>query len=291
MPKLILMPTHGVAEDAPVCATALAAARLFDGHLVALHTRPDIRREIAAMAAPDMGMGMGVGLDQMAATLEAQADEREQASSRAWAAFREANGVTIAEAPGTSGVTGEWQREIGDPADVLASFGRSADLIVVGKARDDGVVGLDMLEAALMDSGRPLLIAPDTVPARLDGPLVVAWKDTREAAKAVAAALPFIARASSVIVLTVREDTESEADPSVGRLVKALRWHNPKVEQKTLPSGAGAPVVTLLAAARDAGATLLVMGGYGHTRLREAVFGGFTRAILETTPLPVLMAH
>lgn len=289
MPKLILTPTYGVAEDASVLATALAVARLFDGHLIALHARPDIRRAIGAMAAPDLGMASG--LDQMAASLEAQADEREQASSRAWVGFRDANGVTAADAPGTAGVTGEWQREVGDPAEVVGALGRSADLIVAGKAREDGIMGLDVLEAALMDSGRPLLIAPDAAPARLDGPLVVAWKDTRESAKAVAAALPFIARASSVIVLTVRESADAEADPSVGRLVKALRWHNPKVEQKTLPRGSAAPVMTLLAAARDSGATLLVMGGYGHTRLREAVFGGFTRAVLETAPLPVLMAH
>lgn len=291
MPKLILLPTHGVAEDAPVYATALVAARLFNSHLIALHTRPDIRQEIAALAAPDMGMGMGAGLDQMAATLEAQADEREQASNRAWSAFRDANGVVIADAPGTPGITGEWRREIGDPADTIGAHGRSADLIVAGKAREDGVVGLDVLEAALMDSGRPLLIAPDTAPSRLDGPLVIAWKDTREAAKAVAAALPFIARASAVIVLTVQESAETTSDPSVGRLVRALRWHNPKVEQKSLPRGSSAPVETLMATVREAGATLVVMGGYGHTRLREAVFGGFTRAVLESASLPVLMAH
>lgn len=291
MLKHILVPVNGVAEDAAALATALAVARVFDAHITVLHSRPDIRREIAALAAPDMGMGLSAGLDDMAARLELEADGREQVSAKAWAAFRDANGLTMADAPGASGVSGAWQREMGDPADLVAEFGRSADLVVTGRAREDGMVGLDVLEAALMDSGRPLLVAPDQAPPRLDGPVVIAWKNTREAAKAVAAALPFIARASSVVVLTVRESGETDPDPSATRLVRALRWHNPKVTLRTVAVGGAAPVDAMLAATRDVGATLLVMGGYGHTRLREAVFGGFTRAVLETAPLPVLMAH
>ena len=291
MLKHILVPVNGVAEDAPAMATALLVGRAFNAHITALHARPDIRREIAALTAPDMGLGLTAGIDDMAASLELEADGQEQVSAAAWAAFRDTNGITLADAPGAHGVSGEWRREVGDPADLVAEFGRSADLIVAGRAHENGVTGLDILEAALMDSGRPLLVVPDQAPDRLDGPVVIAWKNTREAAKAVAAAQPFIARASGVVVLTVRESGETDADPSATRLVRALRWHNANVSLRGLPRSGSAPVETLLAATREAGATLLVMGGYGHTRLREAVFGGFTRAVLETAPLPVLMAH
>ena len=288
MPKVILVPATGTAEDAAVFATALAAARLFDSHLVALHVRPDVRREIATMASVDMGVT--AGLDTMIADLEAQSETREKAAMQAWTAFRTANNVTLADSPGTPGITGEWRAEVGNEADWLAEHGRTSDLVIAGRGREGGVVAMDVLEAALMDSGKPLIVAPDNAPATLDGPVVVAWKNTRESAKAVAAALPFIRKASKVVILTVPESSDSEPDPSPVRLAAALRWHN-SVEVKTLPSGGGEPVEILIKAARDAKATLLVMGGYGHTRLREAVFGGFTRAVLENAPIPVLMAH
>jgi nucleotide-binding universal stress UspA family protein len=288
MPKVILVPATGTAEDAAVFATALAAARLFDSHLVALHVRSDVRRDIATMASVDMGVT--AGLDTMIADLEAQSEAREKAAMQAWTAFRTANNIPLADAPGTPGVTGEWRGEVGNEADWLAEHGRTSDLVVAGRGREGGLVAMDVLEAALMDSGKPLIVAPDDAPAGLEGPVVVAWKNTRESAKAIAAALPLIRKASKVVILTVQEAADADPDSSPARLAAALRWHN-TVEVKVLPRGRAEPVEVLMNAARDAKATLLVMGGYGHTRLREAVFGGFTRAVLENAPIPVLMAH
>jgi nucleotide-binding universal stress UspA family protein len=288
MPKLILLPATGTKDDDAVFATALAAARLFDSHLTALHVRPDIRREIATMAGADMGLG--AGLDSMIAGLEAEADAREKAAATAWTTFREAHGIPIADSPGTPGVTGQFLREIGNAADWLAEHGRTSDLIVAGREREGGLVAMDVLEAALMDSGKPLLIAPETIPAPLDGPVAIAWKNTRESAKAVSAALPFIRHGRGVVILTVQEADEADADPSPARLAQALRWHT-TAEVRSLRRGGDSAVEAMLRAAQDARATLLVMGGYGHTRLREAVFGGFTRAVMENAPIPVLMAH
>lgn len=288
MPKLILLPVSGTNDDASVFATALGAARLFDSHLVALHVRPDIQREVATMASTDMGMS--TGLDSLITSLEAQADAREQAGAKAWAAFRLANNIPITDAPGTQGITGEWRTEIGHESDWIAEYGRTSDLIVAGRGREGGGVALDVLEAALMDSGKPLLIAPNSPPARLDGVVAVAWKNTRESAKAVAAAIPFIRKASSVVILAIQETQEAETDSSPARLARALRWHN-SVQVKSLRPDGAEPVEVMLRAATEIQATLLVMGGYGHTRLREAVFGGFTRTVMENAPIPVLMAH
>lgn len=292
MPKLILLPATGTADDAGVFATGLAAARLFDGHLVALHVRADIRREIATMASADLGVG--AGLEPMITALEADADARLRNALDGWNSFREVNGVTYAEAPVVTGVTAEWRQETGNEADWIADHGRTTDLTVSGRYREGGLVAMDILEAALMDSGRPLLVATESVPPGgvvLDGPIAIAWKNTRESAKAVAAALPFIVRARSVVVLSVQEDADSSPDPSPARLARSLRWHNPNVEVRAVRPGPDGAVDTLLEEVKRAGAGLLVMGGYGHTRLREAVFGGFTRAVLESAPIPVLMAH
>ena len=149
------------------------------------------------------------------------------------------------------------------------------------------------MEAALMDTGKPVLVAARGVSVEappLGGVVGIAWKDTREAGGAVLAAMPFLRAASQIIVFIVPEGSD-DGDKSHLRLMKMLRWHNANVSIQSLSAGDSAPVAVLLDAAVKAGCGLLVMGGYGHTRLREAVFGGFTRAVLESAPLPVLMAH
>jgi nucleotide-binding universal stress UspA family protein len=119
--------------------------------------------------------------------------------------------------------------------------------------------------------------------------VAIAWKPTREAAHAVTAAMPLLAAAKEIVILTVAED-EAVASAEDGPLVAGLGWHGFRVSAHRLsPNQAGA-ADTLLAAARERNA-LLVMGGYGHSRLRQWIFGGFTRRVLEGAEVPVLIAH
>jgi nucleotide-binding universal stress UspA family protein len=196
----------------------------------------------------------------------------------------------VRDVPPAEGVSAEWTTETGTNAVWIAKHGRSADLVVAGRARPGGGTAMEVLEAALMNTGRPVLIAPPTAPPSVGRIVAIAWKDTREAAGAVAAALPFIAQAERVVILTIEEDDEP-GDRSLKRLQRALRWHNPQVSIDRLVREDGSAVETLLLAATRAGSDLLVMGGYGHTRLREAMFGGFTRHVLQRAELPVLMVH
>ncbi len=291
MPKIVLLPVSGSPADAAVFAAALETARLFDSHLVALHVRPDVRRDIASLAASDGGMSSGI--DTMTDRMEAEADAREKAASDSWHAFCSQNGVQIADTPSAKGVTSEWAGEIGTEADWLAEYGRAADLIVVGRGEPEWGPNYATMEAALMDTGKPVLIAAahtGGTAAPLNGVVGIAWKDTREAAGAVRAAMPFLRAASQVIVLVVPEDDE-DGEKSHVRLARMLRWHNPNVTIQALRENGRSAVDVLLEAAARAGCGLLAMGGYGHTRLREAVFGGFTRAVLRAAPLPVLMVH
>jgi nucleotide-binding universal stress UspA family protein len=191
--------------------------------------------------------------------------------------------------PGT-GLTADMVVETGNEAQWLAEYGRFADLVVVGRVRDGEAVALDVLEASLMDTGRPLLIAPAAAPEKLLGTVVIAWKDTPEAARAVSSAMPLIDRAEKLVILTVGEDEKTGQD-AAERLQRSLRWHNPATSVKFLERGGRAPVDVLQDAAKSLGATLLVMGGYSHSRLREVVFGGFTQRMLAGCDLPVLMAH
>ncbi len=288
MPKFILLPCTGSETDTQVFATALKVARRFGSHLAFLYVRPDVRQEIAALAAAEVGAVSGIG-DTME-RMEQEADRREHAAERQWRELCQREQLTVRDGAPFDGVSAEWIGEVGIDAAWVAEHGRTADLIVAGRGREGGGVAMEVLEAALMDSGRPVLIAPPAAPASVGRIVTIAWKDTREAAGAVSAARPFIAQAERVVILTIDEDDEPD-DRSAERLQRALRWHNPSVMMRRLVRGRGSAAETLLGAAAQAESDLLVMGGYGHTRLREAVFGGFTRHVLERAGLPVLMAH
>jgi len=287
MPKVILLPVSGTTADPEAFAMALTVASSFDSHLIALHVRPDVRRDIASLASSDGGMTASI--DTLMEQMEADADTREKAASDAWHAFCSQNKIPGTDAPGATGVTAEWVSEVGVEADWLAEYGRTADLIVVGRGAEKWGPDYVLMEAALMDTGKPVLIAPRTIGASISGVAGIAWKDTREAAGAVRAAMPFLQAASQVVVFIVPEG--DDGDKSHLRLVRMLRWHNANITIQSLSGDDQAPAALLLDASAKAGCGLLVMGGYGHTRLREAVFGGFTRAVLESAPLPVLMAH
>ena len=224
MPRIVLLPVSGSTADSEVFAIALTVARSFDSHLVALHVRPDVRRDIASLASSDGGMTAGI--DTLMEQMETDADTREKAASDAWHAFCSDNKIVGADAPGAAGVTAEWVSEVGVEADWVAEYGRTADLIVVGRGEEKWGPDYVLMEAALMDTGKPVLIAPRTAGgAPLSGVVGIAWKDTREAAGAVRAAMPFLQAASQVVLFIVPEG--DDGDKSHLRL--ARRNHQPSL--------------------------------------------------------------
>src|SRR5271157_3529195 len=163
MPRFIVLPCTGTAADAPVFATALAVARRFSSHLAFLYVRPDVRQEIAALAASEVGAVSAIG-DTME-RMEREADQREHAAERQWRALCRQEQLTIRDGPPGDGVSTEWIGEVGADTAWVAEHGRTADLIVAGRGQKDGGIAMEVLEAALMDSGRPVLIAPPVAPA------------------------------------------------------------------------------------------------------------------------------
>jgi len=287
--KYILVPATGAATDAPVFATALAVARLSAAHLAFLHVRVDVQQVLMAMAAAEMGGG-GLGYDRIVESLEQDVTSRQKQAEQAFHAFCERERLAVSSEPSAELPSAEWMMETGDEPAWLAEHGRAADLLVIGRAREGEPVAMEVIEAALMATGRPVLIAPAKAPSRLSGTVAIAWKNTPEAARAVAAARPFVAMADRVIILSVDEDAETD-EQSCERLRHALCWHNRNTSVQRLKPDERPPVESLLAAARAAEADVLVMGGYGHSRVREVMFGGFTRHVLTGADLPVFMAH
>lgn len=171
---------------------------------------------------------------------------------------------------------------------------RYADLLVLGQAdpddRDEGGLLQDLPEYVVINCGKPVLLVPrgDSFGTALQRPLV-AWNGSLEAAKAISAAVPLLRRAGQA-TLAVFGDAGGHGGQPGADMALYLARHDVKVEvvQRQQPVDAGRAILAL---ASDLGADLLVMGAYGHSRLREMILGGATRTILATATLPVLLAH
>jgi nucleotide-binding universal stress UspA family protein len=288
MIKYILVPATGSDTDLSVFGSALAIARRWAGHIEFLHVRVDVRQVLIAMASGDMGGG--AGYDDILVSLEQDAANRLAKAERSVHDYCAREQIAITAEPGRGGVTAELRTELGEEPAWLAEHGRVADLLVLGRGREGEPVALDVLEAALLATGRPVLLAPAAPPQTLGKVVAIAWKDTREAARAVDAARSFIDTADRVVILSVQEEGAAD-DVTCDRLLAALCWHNPNTSIRRFQPGERHAPDVLLDAAGQVGADLLVMGGYSHSRLREMVLGGFTRHVLQSATMPVLMAH
>ena len=287
MIKTILVPATGSDRDNAVFASALIIARAFAAHLEFLHVRPDAASTAIAMASDGGGATMVGGL---ITRLEEEASRREEKAKQLFESFCQREGLALRDAPSDpQGPSAQWCREIGAEPYWVAEYGHAADLLVIGRPGEDEGVSLDTVEGALIDSGRPLLIPPAVPLTAVPETIAIAWKATPQAARALTAASPFLSMAKQIVVLIVAEDQrapEEEAD----RLMAGLQWQGLPVSVRHLRPQAHSAADTLLSAAGEH-AALVVMGGYGHSRLREWIFGGFTLRVLRGANVPVLMAH
>jgi nucleotide-binding universal stress UspA family protein len=258
---------------------AIALATAFDAHLAAL----------MLVAEPHVPPALGVHIpaDLLTSQREASGKQAEAVLARVRALGDKA-GIAIE-------TRHEWVM-IDDFAAAFARQARHADLSIVGQVDpDDGDVDGELIaEAAFMQSGRPTLVIPyigarKLPPARV----LIAWDGSREAARAVADAMPFLTRAESVTVLVV--DAASlkglVGDQPGADLATHLARHGIEAEVVTVASGGIGVGNVIVGQASDTGADLVVMGGYGHSRLRELILGGATQSILDHLPVPALLSH
>jgi nucleotide-binding universal stress UspA family protein len=186
-----------------------------------------------------------------------------------------------------------WCSGVQFPGAAIAAAARSADIIVTGGAahrRQDPYRDASSGELALT-SGRPVLVAPSHGRALDAKRIVLCWKDSREARRAMADAMPFLQQAETVLVLSICGEADAaQAAAPVEDVVKALQRHGVTAEAKVVthahPDG-----YQVLEQARLADADLIVSGAYGHTRLGEWVFGGFTRDLLSQDECYLLLSH
>jgi nucleotide-binding universal stress UspA family protein len=188
----------------------------------------------------------------------------------------------------------EWSRVAGSEAAILVLESRCHDLLVIGQAGPDAgrfwPQPHHLLERTLLKSGHPLIAVPRSGAFPGIGErILVAWDGAREAARAVEDAMPVLERAKQVTLVTV--DLRSGDALSADHLMTLLKRHGVRVSAQGARSHGRAIGEVLLARARELGCDLLVMGGYGHSPLREHLFGGATHFVLEHMDVPVLLSH
>jgi nucleotide-binding universal stress UspA family protein len=178
-------------------------------------------------------------------------------------------------------------------ADAFGRIARRFDIAVVGQAEPAASTAQDVLiEGGLFESGRPVIVVPyiQREPLKLDR-VLVCWDGSRTAARAVGDALPLLARAKAIEVVIVADARRSSDDIAGTDLAQHLTRHGLAVEIERLVATDLDVANTILSHAADTTADFMVMGGYGHSRLREFILGGATRGILQSMTLPTLMSH
>lgn len=187
----------------------------------------------------------------------------------------------------------EWRGRLGLPADVVAHEARAADLVILGRRSSRAPTHAIDPADVLMAVGRPVLVVPPERERDPTGwPAVVAWKDSREAQRAAASALPLLSRASTVHVLEIAgEDTAEQAAARTDDVVAWLARHGIAAEAHVSPPGKTTAARNILGFAASHRAGLIVCGGYGHARLREWALGGVTSELLASAPVCLLLTH
>jgi nucleotide-binding universal stress UspA family protein len=220
--------------------------------------------------------------------IEAQRSRNTVAAKEAIARFE-----STAKAAGVSAEARMVDASLAGAPDLFGRIARRFDIAVVGQARHEQGASEELtIEGALFGSGRPLIVVPHTHKQglRLDR-IIICWDGSRPAARAIADSLPFLQRAKSIDIVVVTGERDKSGEITGTNMRRHLARHGITGEIKHITRGGAGVQNAILAQAADTGADFMVLGGYGHSRLREFILGGVTRSILRSMTVPVLMSH
>ena len=274
--KTILVHCDASRGTAGRLGIAVDLADRFAGHVVGLH----VRQAFQAPAFTDAGPAM----DSLYRTYETTMRAEE---AMATAAFR--------DAVGNQGISSEWRVADGYVDEILAAEARVADLVIVGQAEPDSpptATPDDLAEDIAMAAECPVLIVPYIGAAKPRGKTVMlCWNDSREAKHAAVGALPLLAAADKVIVLIIDPKASRGREEPGADVAVWLARHGVKVTVQRDSAADSDVGGVILSRAADHDIDLIVMGIYGHSRMRERVLGGASRTLLASMTAPLLVAH
>jgi nucleotide-binding universal stress UspA family protein len=257
-------------------AYAISMAQAYDAHVVGVAF-------VYEPVIPGSLLG-GIPTD----LIEVQREENAKSAKAAVAEFE-----THARNAGVSAEARLLDASVAGASDLFGRIARRFDVAVVGQAkREQGVSEELLIEGALFGSGRPVIIVPHRhkQAMALDG-IMVCWDGSRPAARAIGDAIPLLERAKSIEIVVVVGERDKSGEITGTNMKRHLARHGIDVEIKHVSAGNVDVQSAILGHATDSGADFIVMGAYGHSRLREFILGGVTRSILKSMPVPVLMSH
>lgn len=274
--KTILVHLPDDKRTPALMSLALDIARAFDAHVVGLYVFP------AHRITPPLPLPFGSDVAGQIRRAVAEDVDR----------TRKAFDAAVANQP----VVCEWRAitsQRRDAAEIVVEHARAADLVIASQADPDWDLSniLDFPDRIVLGAGRPVIVLPNSGRFRYPERIAVAWNNRREAARALADAMPLLKKATNVTVLTIEEDAPREGQLPDTEIGAALARHGVDVTVTTDTRGNRSVGEAIRMQAADAGADMLVMGAYGHSRMREMIFGGATRHIFGDMTIPVLFSN
>lgn len=288
MMRTLLVPLAEGIDGEPALDLALSLARRLKSHVRVMFARPD--PAVALSYLPDAFPLTG-GLTREAIEREGEMAAAEaKARFTAWQTRREV--PAIAPASRLDAFFASWLEPVGEIEALVTQYGRVSDAVVVGRFAAKDINPARVFDAAVFGAGRPTLLAPPRLPWDPLDHVMIAWNGSLEASRAVFAAMALLHAADKVTIFTsaANDGDGGGADVDAGDLAESLVWHGIRACRVSAPAKEAAGPA-LLAAARNREATMLVMGAYTHSRLRQSFMGGVTSHILAHADIPVLLSH
>ena len=260
--------------------TALLLARRFDSYIEGFALQPGISQLLAV----DMGGSIATE------SFRQESIEEAKKAKAMFEAFMQEQGVPRSS-QAASGLSFSWLDDAPEGEDIVGSYGRVFDLIVLSRP-DATSLGRHhrALESGLFESGRPILLSPPSPPKQIATNVLIAWNGSTEQTRAIAFAMPLLQQAERVKVLTIPGGA-GVPGPSGEQLTRSLQRNGIPATPLMVELDGRSTGETILAAAASQDCDLLIKGAYTQSRLRELIFGGATRHILANATLPVFLAH
>ena len=283
--KTILVPLEESDVLSSILEVALIVGRQFDSYIEGLYEQPGLTEVVVA------GEGLGVTPPDLVETFQQQEKERAIRAHELFEVFMKEKGVPLngGGAPQEHATAG-WVEEEVPGRDLVGNRGRLFDLIVVGRpVRNSATPTMSLLEAALFETGRPILIAPPKPPNSLGKNVVVSWNGSYETPRCISFAMPLLLKSEKVTVLQVEEGMVP--GPTANDATIHLRRNGINAEALNVEAGSRTAGEAVLEEAEKLNADLLIKGAYTRSRIRQMIFGGITSHILDAAEMPVLMCH
>ncbi len=285
--RTVLAVLQGGAADGNCLSAAHAIARPYDGHVDALHVRADPRAFLDYTGDAMTGDAYAQLID----SVEKEVADKAKKARAAFDDWSQKNGIELVSEPKAGAqVSATWVETTGAEDRVVGRDGMLRDVIVLlSSAGEEDLRGEQTIQRAMFESGRPVLIVPHKKAVTAFKRIAIFWNGSKEAVRAVEAAMPLLRHAETVDVMWVEEEVEVDAVQT--GLGSYLAWHGVSASDKRFAPDKRFIGELLMDEAVKANMDLVVMGGYSHSRLREFILGGVTQHMLEESALPVLTAH